>query len=138
MIRHLSKNKTWIIIGFMEILTGLIILQRSQLLDYRIPPVLGFFDDVPVGIAYLIVGALVVVNFIWDFYWYYIRIILIVISEMLVMFMLTSYLVNDLILGHFTYVTAYLFLFAIDIAWTAFLEPPYKLKGGHREWTVDN
>jgi len=131
MIRHLNKNKTWIIIGLAQVLTGIVIILNSQQLDTRIPKTLSIFDDVPIGAVYLFIGIMVIVNFVWDFYWYYIRVVLIVASEMMFTLLFISYAINDYILGGLHFFTCYVGLFALDVLWQAYLEPPHKLlKGG--------
>lgn len=135
MIRHLNKNKTWVIIGLAQVLFGILVLFNYQdKLDHRIPPFLGMIDDAPIGMAYIIIGILVIINFIWDFYWYYIRVVLIVLSEMMFMLIFTSYLFSGYLTHSFSATTLFSFLFAMDVIWTAYLEPPYKLKGGHDKW----
>lgn len=112
----------------------LVLFNYQDKLDRRIPPFLGMFDDAPIGMAYIIIGILVIINFIWDFYWYYIRVVLIVLSEMMFMLIFTSYLFSGYLTHSFSATTLFSFLFAMDVIWTAYLEPPYKLKGGHDKW----
>lgn len=130
-MHHIRRNRTWIIIGLLEMWIGVVTMMRSQQLDLRMPPFLALFDDVPVGVAYFVIGALLVVNFVWDFYWYGIRVFLIVASTMMFALLFTSYLFNDLIHGGLTITTGVLGLFVLDILWASFDEPPHKLgKGG--------
>ena len=110
---------------------GIVTMMRSQQLDLRMPPFLPFFDDVPIGVAYFVIGALLIVNFVWDFYWYGIRVFLIVASTMMFALLFTSYLFNDLLHGGPTITSGVLGLFVLDILWVASEEPPHKLgKGG--------
>lgn len=131
MIRHLNRNKTWIIIGLVQIFTGFVIIMHNQQLDKRLPPLLGLFDDIPIGVLYLFLGVMVLINFIWDFYWYYIRVVLVILSEMMFMLLFISYAMNDYVTGTWSFFSFYAGAFALDVLWTAYLEPPYKLlKGG--------
>ena len=135
MIRHLNKNKTWVIIGLAQVFFGLLVIFNYQdKLVHDLPPFLGMIDDAPIGMAYIIIGIFVIINFIWDFYWYYIRLVLIVLSEMMFMLIFTSYLFSGHLTHNFSATTLFSFLFAMDVIWTAYLEPPYKLKGGHDKW----
>lgn len=130
-MHHIRRNRTWIIIGLLEMWIGIVTMMHSQQLDLRMPQFLGLFDDVPVGVAYFVIGLLLVVNFIWDFYWYGIRVFLIVASTMMFALLFTSYLFNDLLHGGLTITTGVLGLFVLDILWASFDEPPHKLgKGG--------
>lgn len=132
MIEHLSKNRTWIIIAIAEIYTGIVIIFRNQALDINLPHVLSYFDDMPVGLVYITIGLLMLVNFVWDFWWYNIRLILVIASEMMFVLLFTSYLANDIVRGSGpSFFTGYALIFAIDVLWCAYLEPPYKMwKGG--------
>lgn len=72
-----------------------------QQLDLRLPPALGLLDDAPVGIAYLLIGVTLLINSLWDFYWYRIRIILIALSGGMWTLLTASYAMNDI--GRATY-----------------------------------
>lgn len=132
MKRHFRKNRWWVTIAVEEIVIGIIIMLHYQQLDLRLPPALGPLDDAPVGIAYLLIGVTLLINSLWDFYWYHIRIILISLSGGMWTLLTDSYAINDIVRGTPTIVP---FIFAIitaNVFFSAWEEPRYKLKGGGR------
>lgn len=130
MRHHLNRNKTWVIIGLIQVWVGYVTIMRTQQLDTHLPSMFGLFDDMPIGILYLIVGVLLLVNSIWDFYWYGIRVILIVMSTMMFTFLSTSYVFNDILHGGPTFPSGVFFVLTLDVLWEASQEPPHKLWKG--------
>lgn len=130
MIRHLNINKTWIIIGLFQIFTGINILMKDQVLDVSLPLYIGIFDDTPVGVLYMLVGVLMIINFVWDFYWYGIRVVLVIVSEMMFSLLFISFLLNDIIHSNLSFITGFSLIIALDILWQAYLEPPHKMTRG--------
>lgn len=130
MRHHLNRNKTWVIIGLIQVWVGYVTIMRTQQLDAHLPPMLGVFDDMPIGILYLLIGTLLIVNTVWDFYWYGIRVFLIVMSTMMFTFLSSSYIFNDFLHGGPTYSSGVFFIITLDVLWEASQEPPHKLWKG--------
>jgi len=130
MKKHFWKNRQWVTIATEEIVIGIIVMLHYQQLDLRLPPALGLLDDAPIGIAYLLIGATLLVNSLWDFYWHYIRLVLIALSGGMWTLLTVSYAMNDIYRSSVTIVP---FIFAVitaNVLFSAWEEPRYKLKGG--------
>lgn len=130
MKRHFWKNRQWITIAIEEIVVGLVIMLHYQQLDARMPPALGLFDDAPFGLLYLSVGIVLLVNSLWDFYWYRIRFVLIALSGGLWTMPTVSYAMSDLITHNLTIIPFIFCIITINVYLSAWIEPRHKLKGG--------
>ncbi|CAK1230017.1 hypothetical protein R82291_FJPPFKPJ_00675 [Fructobacillus cardui] len=130
MKRHFIKNSQLIFISVEQIFMGIVILMQSTKLHNVLPPILGWTDDVVPGMVYLVLGSLLLVNSLWDFYWYRIRIFLLALSAVM-WTMLTLSFGLDMIYSHDVEVMPYLFLvITLRIIYAAWQEPPHKMKGG--------
>lgn len=132
MIRHFWKNRQWVTIAAEEIIIGIIIMLHYQQLDGRMPPALGLLDDPELGVAYLLIGSTLLVNSLWDFYWHYIRLVLISLSGAMWTLLTVSYLMNDLITKNLSVVPWIFLAITVNLFLSAWQEPRYKLKGGER------
>ncbi|CAH1855095.1 hypothetical protein [Convivina praedatoris] len=130
MKRHILLNEDMIITAWETIMLGLVILVQSQQLHHRLPPILDWTDDVTSGMIFLVLGILVLVNAVWDFYWYRIRIILLTAMAFMWTFLTASFLFDDLSDNHITIVPLLFGVVVLRIMLIAKREPPYKLKGG--------
>lgn len=130
MIRHFWKNRAWVRISLYEIGMGIIILLHYQQLDLRLPPALGIMDDAPIGLAYLILGILLLVNSLWDFYWHYIRLILISLSAGMWALLSASYIINMVYASNTTFMPIAMVGITLDILFSAYEEPQHKLRNG--------
>lgn len=132
MKRHFWKNRPWVTIAIEEIVIGVLIMMHYQQLDLRLPPALGLLDNASVGVAYMLIGVTLLINSLWDFYWYRIRLILIALSGGMWTLLTVSYAMNDIVRGTPTIAP---FIFAIitsNVFFDAWVEPRHKLKGGGR------
>lgn len=130
MKRHFIKNSQLIFISVEQVFMGIVILMQSAKLHNVLPPILDWTDDVVPGMVYLVLGSLLFVNSVWDFYWYRIRIVLLSLSAFM-WTMLTLSFGLDMIYSHDVEVTPYLFLvITVRIIYAAWQEPPHKMKGG--------
>ncbi|GIC70631.1 hypothetical protein [Fructobacillus tropaeoli] len=130
MKRHFIKNSQLIFISVEQIFMGIVILMQSTKLHNVLPPILDWTDDVVPGMVYLVLGSLLLVNSLWDFYWYRIRIFLLALSAVM-WTMLTLSFGLDMIYSHDVEVMPYLFLvITLRIIYVAWQEPPHKMKGG--------
>lgn len=132
MIRHFWKNRQWVTIAIEEIIIGIIIMMHYQQLDGRMPPALGLLDDQELGIVYMLIGATLLINSLWDFYWHYIRLTLIALSGAMWTLLTVSYFMNDIVTNTLTVVPWIFLIITINIFLSAWQEPRYKLKGGGR------
>lgn len=130
MKRHFFRNSELVFIAVEEIFMGIVILMQSEKLHNVLPPILDWTDDVVPGMIYLVLGSLLLVNSLWDFYWYKIRIILLSLSAFMFT-MLTLSFGLDMFYSHQVDVVPYLFLvITVRIVYAAWQEPSYKMKGG--------
>lgn len=130
MKKHFWKNSQWVTIATEEIIIGIIIMLHYQQLDLRLPPALGLLDDAPVGIIYLLIGITLLVNSLWDFYWHYIRLVLIALSGGMWTLLTVSYAMNDIYQQNVTIVPFIFTVITANVFLSAWEEPRYKLKGG--------
>ncbi|WP_273752478.1 hypothetical protein [Leuconostoc mesenteroides] len=132
MLRHFWKNRKWVTIAAEQIIIGVIIMLHYQQLDGRLPPALGLLDDPILGLVYVLIGVTLMMNSLWDFYWYHIRIVLIALSGGMWVILTSSYAMSDIVRGQLT-VTPFIFaLITLNVLLSAWEEPRYKLKGGER------
>lgn len=130
MKRHFWKNRQWVTISVEEIVVGLVVMLHYQQLDIRLPPALGLLDDAPFGMLYIIVGVVLLVNSLWDFYWYRIRLVLIALSGGMWTALTFSYAINDYVTNNVTIVPFIFGIITLNVFLSAWDEPRYKLKGG--------
>lgn len=130
MIRHFWLNRKWVTVAVEEMIIGVIVLLQYQNFDVRMPYVFGIFGSVYAGYLYFSVGLVMLLNFLWDFYWYGIRIVLISLSGGIFSCLTFSFAINDYIIGKMTLSTLLLLVITINLFLSAWEEPRYKLKGG--------
>ncbi|CAH1853352.1 hypothetical protein [Convivina praedatoris] len=130
MKRHILLNEDMIITAWETIMLGLVILVQSQQLHHRLPPILDWTDDVSSGMIFLVLGILVLVNAVWDFYWYRIRVVLLSSMAFLWSTLAASFLLDDLSDHHITIVPLLFITVVVRIMLIAKREPPYKMNGG--------
>lgn len=130
MKRHFWKNRQWVTIAVEEIVVGLVVMLHYQQLDIRLPPALGLLDDAPFGMLYITVGVVLLVNSLWDFYWYRIRLVLIALSGGMWTALTFSYAINDYVTSTVTIVPFIFGIITLNVFLSAWDEPRYKLKGG--------
>lgn len=127
--KHISKNFVWIKIGVEEFIIGLLMLLQYQNFDTRLPSVLGMFGSPIAGFIYVLIGVVMVVNFIWDFYWYRIRLVLIIFSGAIFGIITSGYFLNDYFVGKITAMPYFLLIVSAEILFNAWQEPRHKLGG---------
>ena len=127
--KHISKNFVWIKIGVEEFIIGLLMLLQYQNFDARLPSVLGMFGSPIAGFIYVLIGVVMVVNFIWDFYWYRIRLALIIFSGAIFGIITSGYFLNDYFVGKITAMPYFLLIASAEILFNAWKEPRHKLGG---------
>lgn len=130
MRHHFIKNKEWVLCAMEEIIVGLVILIRGHQFDNRLPPILQWTDSTTAGLIYLIIGVVLLINALWDFYWYRIRITLIGISAGMWAALAASYLLNSFYTGVIDFMPFLLVVIFARVLIAAYQEPVHKLKGG--------
>lgn len=129
MSRHFWLNRKWVTVTVEEIIIGVIIMLQYQNFDIRIPAIFGVFGSIYAGYVYFIVGIVMLVNVLWDFYWYRIRIVLISLSGGIYSCLTFSFALNDYITGKLTLSTLFLLVITINLFLSAWEEPRHKMKG---------
>lgn len=129
MIKHFHKNFVWIKIGVEEFIVGMLMILQYQNFDARVPQILGVFGSQAAGLFYILVGIIMIINFVWDFYWYRIRLILIVLSGAIFGILTSGYFLNDYFVGKITPMPYFLLVVSFEILYYAWKEPRHKLGG---------
>ncbi|QHJ76600.1 MAG: hypothetical protein [Bacteriophage sp.] len=130
MRRHFKKNKEWVLCAIEEIIVGLVILMNGHHLNEHVPPILQWTDNTISGLIYLILGVVLLINALWDFYWYRIRITLIGVSAGMWAALAASYLLNSYYTGVISFMPFLLVVIFTRVLIAAYQEPVHKLKGG--------
>lgn len=132
MKKHFWKNRNWVTVAVEEIIIGVIIMLHYQQLDGRLPWALGLLDNQILGLTYVLIGLTLLVNSLWDFYWYRIRLVLIALSGGMWALLAGSYIMNIVVTGDVTIAPFIFIVITINVFLSAWEEPRYKLKGGER------
>lgn len=129
MSRHFWLNRKWVTVAVEEMIIGVIVFLQYQNFDIRIPAVFGIFGSIYAGYLYFSVGLVMLVNVLWDFYWYKVRIVLISLSGGIFSCLTLSFAFNDYIIGKLTLSTLLLLVVTINLFLSAWEEPRHKMKG---------
>jgi Na+/melibiose symporter-like transporter len=127
---HFWKNKSWVVISLETMFIGIAFLLRSNQLDEHVTVWLSWTDDVVPGLIYLIVGILLLVNALWDFYRHYIRLVLITVTGGLWLLITVAYMTDALVTHRVEIFPFIATMITVNVMLGAYVEPPYKLKGG--------
>ncbi|CAH1853679.1 hypothetical protein R078131_00815 [Convivina intestini] len=130
MFKHFKNNKYMLLIALVTAYTGILFINQSQQLHHRLPDILDWVDNFQSGLIFLIIGILLLVNAIWDFYWYRIRVILLTSSSVMWSILATSMLLDELDDNHIGLLPILPIVMLVLTMMIAYDEPPYKMKGG--------
>ncbi|CAH1856701.1 hypothetical protein [Convivina praedatoris] len=129
MIRHFFRNNDLWLIGAIEMIVGSFILFRFNQLEITLPPEIDWVDDLVPGIIYLLIGAFTTVNAIWDFWWYKIRLLLLLVAVFLFGMLSFCYFADCINSGHWRmdpFVYGAMLIFSLS---SIYNEARYKLMG---------
>ena len=130
MLRHLLRNASWIMTAIETFGLGIMLLNDYLRIDHHVPPPFDRADNPTFAIFMIVIGAIMLINFVWDFWWYRVRLILISLIGMIWAYMTSSFIWSDFeIPAHphisFASFLSLMVLFRILVA--AYKEPIYKL-----------
>ncbi|WP_349535148.1 hypothetical protein [Leuconostoc citreum] len=130
MIKHFWVNRHWVTIAVEEFMVGIVVMLNAYDLDESLHGSLGFVVSPLLGLFYLMLGVVLLINALWDFYWHRIRITLIAMSGGMWVLLSVSYGLSDVIKHQLTFLPIVFAIIAMNVFLSAWQEPRHKLKGG--------
>ncbi len=130
--KHFINNQFWIWTGIETVMAGLAFLLGSLQLNDNLPMSIRLFDSDAYSIFLIVLGSLVVVNVLWDFYWHYIRAILLMLVSGAWFTLALSISLSDFAFSapRVTLLSMFCWIVFIKCCISLWLHPSYKLKGG--------
>lgn len=130
--KHFIKNQFWVWSGVETIMAGLCFLLGYLQLNENLPVSIRLFESHAYSIFLIVLGSLTIVNMLWDFYWHYIRLILVLLTSGAWFTLALSISLSDLAFSapRVTLLSMFCWIVFIKCCISLWLHPSYKLKGG--------
>lgn len=104
MIKHIVKNRFWLITGAELITVAFMFSIGFSVLDVHVPASFQLVAHPSFRLIVIVVGVAMMVQSVWDIRWYYIRELTRLVGTGLVTMMMTAFLLSDLNTLHITLV----------------------------------
>jgi hypothetical protein len=131
--KHFIKNQFWVWTGVETIMAGLAFFLGYLELNEHLPITVRLFESNGYSVFLIVLGTLLIVNVLWDFYWHYIRLVLVTLTAGVWFTLALSISLSDLTFTapRVTLLSMFCWVVFVKCCITLWLEPSYKLKGGH-------
>ena len=131
--KHFIKNQFWVWTGVETVMAGLAFFLGYLELNERLPITVRLFESDGYSVFLIVLGVVLVINMLWDFYWHYIRLILVTLTAGVWLTLSLSISLSDLsfTVPKVTLLAMMCWVVFIKCCITLWLEPSYKLKGGN-------